>query len=84
MSKLTKTQREMLNAITRGSWHEGGLPKGGAAGMLKIYPARLAATLSGENRSRDLITAEILATRGLVKIDYTKNEYGLIATRIAN
>jgi len=52
--------------------------------MLKIYPARLAATLSGENRSRDLITAEILATRGLVEIDYTKNEYGLIATRIAN
>ena len=84
MKKLTKTQQEMLDAITRGSWNEVGLPKGGAAGMLGIYPTRLAATLSGENRSRHLITAEILANRGFVEIDYTKNEYGFITTRIAN
>ena len=84
MKKLTKTQQEMLDAITRGSWNEAGLPKGGAAGMLEINPTRLAATLSGENRSRDLITAEVLAKRGFVEIDYTANKYGVITTRIAN
>ena len=82
MKKLTKTQQKMIDAINLGSWNEGCLPKNGKPGMLRITPRRMAATLIGENRSRQLITAEILAERGLIKIDYTSDEIGQIAIHI--
>ena len=83
MKKLTKTQQKMLNAITRGSWNEIDSPSLPNAGMLQIYPRRQDDYLSGENRSRELVTAESLAKRGLIEIDYIADEYGFITARIA-